>query len=231
MANTNDTESMLNVVTLTGLILNEFLNQIEEWSHGLAYVYDEALTYETAVEKYRADKNISDNADTVMPLFAFKRTVVRPDVENSVGKRAGNSSIKCNLPDGTVEKYKGLMGTFSIEFLYITRDMQDLERFEISYLLERSVSNIKKLNVFLPAIDNTLDYGLRYGELDEKVINTDNNYYKALSGVFTIHGMFLSFDGTGNQIREVNVTTNEPVEEGTCEPSAPLGSIKIEPEI
>lgn len=229
MASNLSTDSMLNVKTLTGLILNEFLNQLEAWSPKLAFVYDEALTYETSLEKYRADKNISDNVDTTLPLFAFKRTVLAPDTQNSIGKRSGNTKIKCLLPDGNIEYLKALSGTFNIEFLYITRSMEDLERFEISYLLERSVSHIKNLNVFLPALDTSLDYSLRYNDLDEKLINTDNNYYKVLSGVFSVHGLFMALDGIGKQIEEINVNTNEPVGDAVCEPSVGLGNIKVEP--
>lgn len=232
MAGNNAVDSMLNVITLTGLILNEFLNQIEEWSPQLAYVYDEALTYETALEKYRADKNISDNSDTILPLFAFKRSVLVPDTENSIGRRVGNRPIRCNFPDNSVERFKGVMGTFNIEFLYISRNMQDIERFEISYLLERTVSHIKTLNVYIPYLEETLDYSLRYGDLDEKIINTDNNYYKALSGTFSVHGLFMAFDGTGQQIREINATTNssESQEKGSFTPSVEVCSIKVEPE-
>lgn len=231
MADNNAVDSMLNVTTLTGLILNEFLNRLEEWSPQLAYVYDEALTYETAVEKHRTDKNISDNADSVLPLFAFKRSVLVPDTENSTGRRIGNSKIKCTLPDGTIETYKGMAGTFNIEFLYISRNMQDIERFEISYLLERSVSDIKNLDVFIPKLDTTIPYSLRYNDLDEKIINTDNNYYKALSGVFSLHGIFLSFENVGKRIEQINQSVREPVTGTTPETSQSLCNITIEPKV
>jgi len=226
MADFIQTDSMLNVKTQVGLILNEFLNQLEGWAPELAYVYDESLTYETGLAKYRADKIVDDNVDLKLPIFIFNRSVLRPDVDTSIGKRSLNLKAKCTLDSGEVERYRPLSAKFDLNFLYVTRNIIDMERFEISYLLETSVSHVKRLDVDIPEIGQ-LQYFLRYGELDDKVINIDDNYYKALTGTFTVQGLFFSFQDISGRIEQINGDISD-YDVDTCTPTETLGTIRIE---
>ena len=207
MADNNDTTSMLNANTLIGLILNEFLNHVDAWSPNLAYVYDESLTYDTAMEEYRASQNISKDGSLPMPLFAFRRSVLGFD-DQSNGRRIRSAKLKANLNNGTSQIYKGFMGKFTIEFAYFTRSFRDMERFEVSYLSEQGLSSIKNLDVHIPILDSKMGYSLIYDDLEDKLVNIENSYYKSLSGTFTVKGIFTNFVDIAKQILNASGTIN-----------------------
>ena len=196
----NTATSMLGAKTLITFILNELLNKLEAWSPDLAFVKDENLSYETALPKYRSDNSLQASEDVPLPLFAFRRTVLRyTEGEKGIGRRNLNLKARLTKPDNSIEIYNVLHCEFDVPFNYYTRNIEDLERFELTYLSQRSLSDNKKLTVDFENI-GLWDFFLEFGQLDDKIINIEDSYYKALVGQFTVRGYFFTFKEVGKRI-------------------------------
>lgn len=220
--------AMTSIVTPMGHIIDEFLNRVEEFDSKLAYVYDENLSYETGLAKWRMDNEIDTTNEMELPLFIFRRSVLRPEDEKGIGARSKQfSGTVMNSDKSKVKKFKAYFGAFDIDFLFVTRSMLDLERFELSYLMQSGLSKNKTMMVNFPEIGD-VDYNMEYGLLDEKTINIDNSYYKLVSGTFVIRGLFFAFTEESNYIKTVKSKIRDYVV-GTCppEPTELLGKITV----
>lgn len=213
------------VLTTSTLIMYELIQKIMRELPDTKYVYDEGLSYETAVKKFIDDNNMNtsddidgrgDNfnfeqpkASKVLPLFAFRRSILRyAEDMGGIGRRA--STKKATYPlNGDLGNYVSatmVQAEFDIEFAYITREIQDLERFEVAYLSQKGFSDGQQLEVDFPELDTSMKYHVDFKEnLDDKVINVEENYYKTIAGKFTIRGYFLVFKGQVRRIESVGL--------------------------
>lgn len=223
---TND--AMTSVVTPIGFILDEFLNRIEAFDAGLAYVMDENLSYETGIAKWRQDNATNPNNISTLPIFIFRRSVLRAEDEKGNGLRSRNFQVKQLTENNTTKNFQAFFGAFDIDFLYVTKNMLDLERFELTYLQQSGLSKTKNIVIDFPELGER-DYSLEYGPLDEKTINIDNSYYKILSGTFIIRGLFFTFKSETGFIKTIKSKIQDYVV-GTkpIEPTELLGKITID---
>lgn len=198
--------STKDVVTTVGLTLAKLMVAYKEEMPEMQYVYDEKLTYETALAKFRSDNNLEANSEIATPLLAFKRSVLRHVKENSPGRRMGRRLVAQQKDSTQSNEFRSVHGEYDIEFLLITPKMVELEQFEIAFLGEEGISGIKQVDVELPAEfgGGTLPYYIEYEELADKLFETEGNYYKTLSGIARLRGHFLVFRGEASHILEIN---------------------------
>ena len=230
---------MQGVKTLITFILDELMNKIEAWSPNLAMVKDEQLTYDTSLAKYRSDQGLQDGAKVPLPLLAFRRTVLRyTEGEKGIGRRNLSSKPCIRNADGTVSIYSAIHCEFDIPFQYYSRDIEDIERFELTYLSQRSLSDTTKLTVEFEDIGEW-DFFLEFGQLDDKIINIEDSYYKALVGQFKVRGYFLTFKETGKIIEVITAKIKDldtglqhqttTITENTTDPDKDIDIIITEP--
>lgn len=198
-----------NVLSTATLVMYELIQRIKEEMPDTKYVYDEALTYETAVKQFRDNNNMNEDEQVALPLFAFKRSVLRyADQNGGIGRRSTTKKAIYNLP-GELDNYVSstlLQAEFDIDFAYITREITDLERFEVAYLSQKGFTRGEQLVVEIDELPEHLTYQVDFKEnLDDKTINLEENYYKVISGKFTIRGYFLVFKGQVHLIKSIGL--------------------------
>ena len=186
-------------------VMKEFLNAVERQlaPQEIQFVYDEEQSYESALASYRANQNITNETDNFLPVFAFRRDVLRYR-ESGVGRR----SVVCQALDQKLDedrafKYRFVSGTLGIDFLYINDVAEEIEQFELIYMSESLLNRKKLLEVTIPEVD-TFEYQVEFDPLTSKTLNFDNNYWKGVTGQVRISGMFLLFEGTSPIIKEIH---------------------------
>jgi len=199
----NQADSDANVVTLVGVVLERLITAFSTEVSELKFVYDEKLSYESAASQFRANNSLDSTSQDLYPLFAFKRSVLRHAKDGS-SKRTSSMRMTQFLPPNKVKVYRSVHGEIDVDFLYITKSMQDLERFEISYLSEEGFPNTKELYVSIPELgEDPLKYFVTYGELSDKVVEGQGVYYKAVSGTMVIRGYYPVLTGVNPAIMQV----------------------------
>ena len=84
--------------------------------------------------------------------------------------------------------------------------MVETENFEIVYLAEEGITGIKELKVDLPSEFGVRDlpYFINWGLLEEKIFETEGNFFKTVSGTAVIRGHYLVLRGSQSLIIEIN---------------------------
>jgi hypothetical protein len=190
--------SASNVVSTVALVLERFLANIREEIPDVKIVYDEALSYESALEAFRASNNIPSQPvkSNFYPMLIFKRSVLRYAKDGN-SHRSIVDRVRRNMPEPSkdAQVYRGLHGEFDFQFLYVTKTMEDFERFEIAYLSEESFSEDREIIVdaTVPITGTNLAYYLSPHPLEDRTISSEGNFYKAVTGSITIRGYYLVF--------------------------------------
>lgn len=198
------------VINSAAFVLKAFIDYVSEEIPGLKFVYDEEQSYETTISSYRAKNNLQDDPKDFYPMFSFKRSVLR-HVDAGAGRRVASNLTRFNREDpplnqpGLSDVYKVLHGSFDLDFMYITKSAKELERFEILYLTEEGISSKKELEVDLShVVGGSLKYFVTYSrELSEKRFNSNDSYYKIVSGQATIKGFYPVFRTQSKHILQI----------------------------
>lgn len=213
------------VLTTSTLVMYELIQKIKRELPDTKYVYDEGLSYESAIKKFRDDQNMNagdeidgtgdsgtseeDPASFALPLFAFRRSILRyAEAMGGIGRRSATKKATYPL-HGDIANYVSatiIQAEFDIEFAYITREIQDMERFEVAYLSQKGFTDGEKLTIDFPELSETMQYQVDFKEnLDDKTINVEENYFKTIVGKFTIRGYFLVFKGQVRRIESIGL--------------------------
>lgn len=213
------------VLTTSTLVMYELIQKVKRELPDTKYVYDEGLSYETAIKKFRDDQNMNSGDDISgqgdgsgeeqapasdsLPLFAFRRSILRyAEAMGGIGRRSATKKATYPL-NGDLANYVSatiIQAEFDIEFAYITREIQDMERFEVAYLSQKGFTDGEKLSVDFPELSETMQYQVDFKEnLDDKTINVEENYFKTIVGKFTIRGYFLVFKGQVRRIESIGL--------------------------
>jgi len=197
----------INVISTPVLVLDRFMQKCTALNPGLKFVYDEQLSFETAITKLRADNETFDIVKDAFPLIAFKRTPLRWSGLGS-GRRLHKLKTKGEIFDGTVELFSVLNGEMEIQFFYCHDEMHDMENFEVEYLVEENIASIKNIDVTLPGIGGVYEYSVIYNALDDLTVNYEGIDYKLYTSSAIVRGGFPVFKGTGKIILEINAQIN-----------------------
>lgn len=194
------------VVSNIGLVLEAFVNKVQEFEPLAKYVYDEQLSYISGMSKFRAD-NLAwgrEYADP-FPLFIFNRSQLRHTPDGASRRHTVGPSAKL-LDGGQAQAYKFIHGEIDIPFLFCAIEATRIEDFEISYLSQDSFATAagRELKVCMPELGEYIYYAKYSGVLDQKVFESQGVYYKALSSTVTIRGFYFVVKGTGPVITEIH---------------------------
>lgn len=189
------------VVSTIAMVLEKFLYILKEEVPGIQFVYDESLSFETALATLRANNNEAGEKSGAYPLFIFRRSVLRY-CKDGPGKRSITNRARGVQSAGKVPIYRTVHGEFDVEFFYVAKTMEQLERFEIAYLAEESFSEDRELVVDLtPQIGSPMSYYLSPSPLSDKRVQSEGVYYKGATGSLTIRGFYLVFR---EQLKHIN---------------------------
>ena len=207
------------VKTIAVFPLEILMEEIKKEIPDVHIVYDEALTYETAIAKARDDENFgTDDGRGNMPLLGFNRSVIRHADEAGPGARAGRILAKGPKQDddSALLIYRWVHGTFDLRFAYWTQDAQLLEQFEIAYLGEEGISGISELSVNIPDLGEFKWY-IKPEPLEEKTFAVEQNKFKEVRGTLQVRGNYFILRGEGKKILEVATAIKTPAGPGVDE--------------
>lgn len=199
----NFPDSQNDVITTVTHALVEFETMVRGEMPEISTIYDEQLTYETAVTKLRAMDNYSGSNQDALPMLAYNRSVLR-DYEEGFGKRAKNSQGCLNLGDGTGLAYSVAYGEIDIRFIYFTKNIELMEKFEVVYGSDEGITGSKELIVNMGSDIGEFKYYLAFGDLEEKEIIADDVYYKGIIGSIKLRGFYFTFRAARKVIEEIN---------------------------
>jgi len=197
------------ITTLSVLVIDNLLSKIQSEFPNIKFIYDDNLSYESAVNKLRA-YNLQNGIEYDIgkyPLFAFNRSVLRYSTEG-IGKRSvvetANRRLDALNRPKIAETYHIPHLEFDLNFLYFTKSTQKMEEFEIIYLSEDGISQNKILTLDLtPDLGGPLNYYLVYKPLDSKIISLEGKYYKQLNGSLVVRGFFPVIQGESPVILQI----------------------------
>lgn len=194
-------------ITTIALSIKHILDRFRSSLPQLKFVYDENLSYETAVGKFRRDNNLSDSSALPFPLLAIRRSVLRWPEEGMSRRSVTHRGVQT---DPTLF-YKFVFAEFDVEFLFLHNQTFETEVFEINYLSELGISNDHEIEIELPELGVWKNY-CHFKELQNKEFNDVSNFFQAISGMVTVKGTFLILDsrysGAG-LIKEINTSIKD----------------------
>lgn len=200
------------------LVLNEWLNSIDQYMAGVNYVYDEGLSVDNALTRLRAMREREGNnlrqdpndgfAKREFPLLTFKRGVMK-HAENGIGRRATVLSPCLPISQENIlngerpSMYKVLRGVFPVDFIFYTDSIEEIERFEVEYLSEFQMGESKELKVKIPDVGD-FSYFLKHNPLTDFNVSLKDMNYKSVTGSIEFEGFYFSINGTGPVITEID---------------------------
>lgn len=195
------------VVTTATHVLSAFEDMVEaELGEETSVVYDEALTFESGIKAYLNKNNFNGQERTDYPVFLYNRSQLQwpPGVAPSRRLNVMNAGTT-QLVNGKAVNYRATQGQFKIQFLYLCRDVQTQERFEVAYQGERGISANRTILVDMKGSLGAFPYYLTYSELAQKQINFEDSAYTAIMGELTARGVYFTFTGDAHVIAELNL--------------------------
>jgi hypothetical protein len=198
----NNINSQNDVITTMTHALMAFEEMVKIEMPDVAVVYDEQLSYETAVEQIMANSNYNRNEQRPMPFLAYNRTVL-VESDTGIGKRS--RTLLGNLKIGNKRLiYSATHGEFEIQFFYCSTSIEQTEKFEVVYNSEEGITGSKELIVNMGDEIGEFKYYLDYQELTEKIIEKEDSYYKAIIGTIKVRGFYFTFRGESGVIEQIN---------------------------
>lgn len=200
MSYANTPNSTLDVVSTGGWVMAEFRQMVIDEMDSVATVFDPQLSYDSAMNKWLKENKTGDNP---MPLFAYNRSI--SNYGDSGLQRRGRGVIgTLKLPNQSgIAKYSVAQTEFVINFMYITQSMEQIERFEVAYYGAEGIGKTNKITVSMPVLGD-FNYFLYYNDLDDITIEKDGSYYKSIVGTIKVRGMYFTFKGQSDLIKEIN---------------------------
>lgn len=191
------------VITTVTHFLDVFQSEMEHQLPNQTVIFDDGLSYRTAMEKIRAHNNYYGTNRDPLPCLAYKRTVLNQSKDRFAGARFKNYRL-CHMVDGTPLEYKGTYGEFDILFAYFTKDIELQEQFEVAYTNHSGISTVKEFVVDMQELGD-FTYYAKWSDLEEYTVKEDEgNHFKSLIGKVTIRGFFFNFRSEAKVIQEVN---------------------------
>jgi hypothetical protein len=191
------------VVTTVALSLEALIRYMQAKFPGVSFIYDEQLGYETGIAELRASNSLRDGFNNKLPAMFFKRSVLRYWADGH-GRRSVVARTKTPGADNkSARLYRQCHGEYDVEFNFVTPRMSELENFEISWLSENGIPELKDIKVDVPTLGE-LTYHVRFEPLEDKYVNSSGNFYKTVVGRMIVQGQYYAFEADAKIIREIN---------------------------
>lgn len=203
MPTINNKDSQNDVISSMTHVLEAFEDIVRCEMPSTSVIYDEEISYETGIKQLLANDSFAGNSQDPLPLFIYNRTILR-DTEIGLGKRAKNFTGCLTVNDKAL-LYSAAYGEFDLQFLYVTKNMQMAEAFEVVYNSNEGISGTRELTVNMGELGD-FKYFLTYDELTDKPIEHENVSYKGVIGSLKVRGFYFTFRGEAGLIQEINTT-------------------------
>lgn len=201
----------IDVYSTPSMVVWRLLQELGQHLPNATALYQPNLSYRDGLESLRAQNEKKQIVDaSALPLLLFNRSTLR---SNEVyGKRSRHKILNPKDGDGkTMEQIKALMGEFDFRFMYVTTQMEELERFEMLYTTSSVVKNEKKFQLHIPELDDYLEYKVEWQSLEDFELSIDEGYYKTIGAQAKVTGAFLV--STGKRISQIqNIFTGGAVQ-------------------
>jgi hypothetical protein len=186
-------------------ILAAWEDCVREEMPNTAVLYDDGLSYETAMKLFRDNNNNNLNTLDPLPMLAYKRTVAKPIEDHLLGKRADSKKACIRNANGELVRYNISYVEFDLLFAYFTKDVELQERFEIAYTNGTGISELETFQASYPEIGD-VTYSMKWQELEEFTIQEDEaNHFKSIIGSAKVRGFLFSFaDKPQGEIRSID---------------------------
>lgn len=195
--------SQNDVLTTVSHALYEFQGLVQAEMPNIPVIYDEELSFETAVKQIIANNSYGNSTPLdLMPFFAYTRTVLIPVQDRNAGGRASKKTACIRVGDDVLQ-YNMVYGEFDINFLYASNNIEMTEKFEVVYNSEQGITGSKEITVDMAELGQ-FKYYLEYQDLSEKTIVHDDVYYKGIIGSLKVRGFYFTFKGKSGIIKEIN---------------------------
>lgn len=202
MALPNYPNSQNDVISTVTHALLAFEDMVRQEMPECAVVYDEELSYESAIRTLVSKGNFYNENIANLPLFIYNRTPMRKN-QWGFGGRADGYDMPLKLEDGRTLIYTPLNGEFDINFIYIAKSVELVEKFEVVYLADEGISNTKEIKVDMADL-GVFTYFATYGnEMTDKLVNKEDTYYKGIAGSLQLRGFFFTFRSESKIIYEI----------------------------
>jgi hypothetical protein len=197
----NNKDSQNDVIKSMTHVMEVFENLVRCEMPGTSVIYDEELSYETGIKQLLANDDFSNSNRDPLPLFIYNRTILR-DTEHGLASRAKNL-VGCQKVNNQQILYSAAYGEFDIQFLYVTKNMQMSEAFEVVYNSNEGITGSRELTLGMGDLGD-FKYFLTYDELTDKPIEHENVTYKGVIGSLRVRGFYFTFRGEAGLIQEIN---------------------------
>lgn len=195
-------------VTTIAMSIKSILDRFSVSIPKIKFVYDDQLSYETAIASFRKDSKIKSDTKP-FPLLAIRRGVLRHTTEGI--SRRSVTQLSVLKDQNSALLYKSIYAEFDLEFLFIHNQTYETEAFEINYLSEIGISSQAEISMELPEIGAWKNF-CHFSPLDSKVFNNTDSFYQAISGSIIVKGIFLTLDeryGRQGLIKEIHAYIND----------------------
>lgn len=189
------------------LVLKAFSDKIKIKAPYVKVVFCPELTLEKGIRLLRAGNEQEDVAVDFgeAPLFMFNRSVIRPSQLPRVHR-----ALKVDEVNYDAKEYKAVYGEFDLRYVLSSPDSGEVEAFEVDYLARDGVCDITEFDVDLTAYDlGQFTYTSEWQLLEDLRVESEGNYFKALSGSTIIRGYFFAFVGVSPVIQQINVDVKD----------------------
>lgn len=176
------------------LVMNSIVTELKTLLDTPLVVYDPGQSYESALVRLKAAKLIhSEHKTPDVAFLAFTRSVVRKsEIMNSRSKINTFKNIGLDTDTPTATKYTTILGEFDFNYIYVSKNFSDIEKFEILSLageLPKSVT--ANLGT---TFEGTWTYQINWNDLEGLTVNIDETFYQYVSGAAKITGFFSLLD-------------------------------------
>lgn len=143
---------MATIITNISLALDTFLVAVGNnhiTGDPLPTVGDPNLDYESAMRNYRAKNKILDESLDATRLFAFTRDPLRHSPHGPGRRTFASLEPDVSLP-GSVSVIKVVFAELPIRFAFFTKNMPELEAFDLGYMAGEGVRQVKEITTSFP---------------------------------------------------------------------------------
>ena len=191
-------------ISNVSLVLEQFLNGVIIDHPRIKTIYDEGLSFDSALKKFRANQDFEPAATEFLPVFIFNREPLQ--FAEGLNKRS-QSQQTCVLASdpnqGSI--YKFIVGDLFLDYQVVFREIHEWEKMEALHLVGQGFTSNKNLVVNLPEVGE-YNYQVEYEPLSDKVVNYEGAIYKSITSRAKISGTYLFFMGTAPTIKEIEIS-------------------------
>jgi hypothetical protein len=176
------------VLTPVPLIMNAVLDDILTVYPDVTFKFDPTLVYEESIRGVRAMRSAFDlTKQQVFPLFTFSMEVLKP-----YEIMRFQTPIDKDIPNMVAKQFKSRYCSFTINWRWYTTDIIASKTFEVMFLAQSSINQVKEVTLSLNGIGNfTYQVVWPFEGLASATYNKQDNLYMSVDGTAIVTGEFI----------------------------------------